>query len=132
MATSCCMRDVSAISKRHLMRRPLSGAMAYHICNEIYVPKEGRCGFDDCTGIAQYTYVWCGVNQYGKNPLEIDRREVCGHRKHMLELLTHEDYGGVPDKILDRNGRNRPRVIDDLFEQLQKLRPERKRTKKAA
>jgi len=60
-----------------------------------------RCYVDGCQNPPKYILEWYGVDQNGENPDVADERAACEQFEHLLSLSYHNDFGGVPDGIVD-------------------------------
>ncbi len=71
-----------------------------------------------CGKPAKYIIEWYGVNQFGKNPEVADEKSVCSNFNHIVQASRHEDYGGVPDGIVDYKTLNieHPSLLEKVIE----------------
>jgi len=75
------------------------------------------CEIEGCENSAKYCIEWYGVNQYGENPYVVDERNVC--EPHLVEGSVHEDFGGVPDGIVDLESyKERPELLEEVIKRL--------------
>ena len=75
------------------------------------------CEIDNCTNYSRYCIEWWGENQFKKNPITVDERYVC--ESHLVAGSFHEDYGGVPDLIIDlESDKERPELLEEVIKRL--------------
>ena len=65
-----------------------------------------------CGDDYRFILEWYGVNQHGKNPELVDESHVCGEFRHIFEASHHDDYGGIPDRIIDLEHTEHPRILE--------------------
>lgn len=85
-----------------------------------YEEPHDECYIEGCGRLATYIIEWHGVNQHGENPLVVGERPVCDNIKHIVTASEHEDYGGVPDGIVDYKTESieHPDLLEEVIQKM--------------
>jgi len=83
-----------------------------------------QCCVEGCINQAQYVIEWYGLNQFGKNPVVADERPVCGDFTHMVHASFHDQFGGVPDGVVDAEtlDKEHPELVARIIAEMEKIR----------
>ena len=78
---------------------------------------ENKCYVDECQNKARYIIEWYGLNQYGKDPEVVDEIAACEQFLHLVSLSYHDEFGGVPDGIVDFDDRDKenPSLLEKVI-----------------
>ena len=82
-----------------------------------------KCYIEGCNRPATYMIEWYGVNQHGEDPHVADERPVCDDINHIVSASEHDEYGGVPDGIVDCATLNieHPELLEEVIKKMDTL-----------